>query len=134
MGGPSPDQIDAMRESMEILSDPEMLGRVRAGRKAVAAGDLVGLEELPGGSVPSPGGWRVVLAGPVARELAEVVQPGSATARAMLAELATSPAERGRALGMGLVGVYSAHGDSDRILYAIDQQQRLVTVLSVDSR
>lgn len=133
-GGATPGHIDAMHESMEILSDPEMAMRLRAGRQAVAAADSVGLEELPGASPPASDQWRVVLTGPVARQLAGLGEPAAVAVRGMLAGLATSPAEQGRALGMGLVGVWSARGASHRILYAIQDGERLVTVLSIDDR
>lgn len=133
-GGATPQQLDAMRESMEILSDPEMAKRLRAGRRAVATADVLGLEQLSGGSPPPPGQWRVVLTGPVARQFAEMGEPSATEVRQMLAALATSPAQDGRALGMGLVGVWSARGASHRVLYAIQEAQRLVTVLTVDDR
>lgn len=124
-----------MRETMEILSDPTMLMRVRAGRAAVASGDVVPLEEPAGGFPPtSGGGWRAALTGPVARELAQCDEPSASAVRELLRALAARPTERGRALGMGLVGVWSAHGESQRVLYAMHEGQRLVTVLSVDDR
>ena len=133
-GGATPEQLDAMRESTEILSDPAMALRLRAGRGAVASGDVVPLEETSAGSPPAPGTWQVVLTGPVARELEPSDEPSTTAVREVLQELAASPDERGRALGMGLVGVWSARTDSHRVLYAIDEGQRLVTVLSVDGR
>ncbi len=134
-GAATPEQLDAMRETMEILSDPTMLMRVRAGRAAVASGDVVALEEPAGGLPPtSDGGWRVALTGPVARELAQRDEPSASAVRELLRALAARPTERGRALGMGLVGVWSAHGESQRVLYAMHEGQRLLTVLSVDDR
>jgi len=133
-GGATPEQLDAMRETMEILSDPKMAMRVRAGRGAVASGDVVALDERSGGSLPTPGEWRVALTGPAARELAQSSEPSNTAVRELLRALAASPAERGRALGMGLAGVWSARDDSQRVLYAINEEQRLVTVLSVDDR
>jgi len=123
-----------MRESAEILADPEMARRLRAGRQAVATADLVGLEELSDGSPPTAGQWRVMLAGPIARKLAEMGEPSATAVRQMLESLTADPAQQGRALGMGLVGVWSARGASHRVLYAIQDGQRLVTVLSVDDR
>ncbi len=131
-GNATGDQLDAMRESMEILSDPEMAARVRAGRLAVAGAEVVSFEQL-GGPSPTPDRWRVVLTAPVARELALMDQLSGAAVREMLVALAGSPAEHGRALGMGLVGVWSARTASHRILYAIAPSQRLVTVLTVDA-
>jgi len=123
-----------MRESMEILSDPEMARRLRAGRQAVANADVVGLEEVSGGPPPTAGQWRVEVTGPIAREVAGMAEPPATAVREALAALAANPADQGRALGMGLVGVWSARGASHRILYAIHEGQRLVTVISVDDR
>lgn len=132
--GPTDQQVDAMQESMAILADPEMAGRVRAGRRAVATGDAVELGEASAGSPPSGGGWRVVLTGPVARKLEEWGEPAATEVRQVLATLASRPAEAGQALGMGLAGVWSARGDGYRVLYAIHEAERLVTVLTVDDR
>jgi len=133
-GGATPDQLDAMRETMEILSDPKVAVRVRAGREAVASGDVVTLDEPSAGSPPTSGEWRVALTGPVARELAQSGEPSATALRELLGTLAASPAKRGRALGMGLAGVWSAREESQRVLYAMHEGQRLVTVLSIDDR
>jgi mRNA-degrading endonuclease RelE of RelBE toxin-antitoxin system len=122
-----------MRESMEILSDPQMMRRVRMGRHAVAAADLVELDELAG-AAPTPGQWRVVLTGPVARALAQLDPEPAAAVHEMLAALGTNPAEQGRALGMGLAGLRALRGASHRVLYAVHEGQRLVTVISLDDR
>ncbi|HEV2772974.1 MAG TPA: hypothetical protein VGV57_09150 [Thermoleophilaceae bacterium] len=133
-GAATPEQIDAMRETTEILSDPEMAMRVRAGREAVASGDVVALEETSGASQPTPGGWHVALTGPVARELVQSGEQSLAAVHGVLRALAARPAERGRALGMGLMGVWSAREEGQRVLYAMNEWQRLVTVLSLDGR
>ena len=90
---------------MEILTNPEMARRVRAGRAAVASADVVELEEL-GGSAPVPGQCRVALTGPVAGQLAQLSEPSATEVRELLGEVARSPTD-GRALGMGMVGVWS---------------------------
>lgn len=132
-GAPTPDQVDAMRESMEILSDPETAMRVRAGRAAVASGDLVPLAEPSGSSPGTPGGsWRVVLTGPVTQDLERRGEPSAGAVRELLRALAASPAERGRALGMGLVGLWSAREGSRRVIYAMHEEERRVTVLTVE--
>jgi mRNA-degrading endonuclease RelE of RelBE toxin-antitoxin system len=133
-GGATPEQLDAMQESMEILSDPALAVRLRAGRAAVASGDVVPLEESSVGSPVAPGDWQVVLTGPVARELTQSGEPSSTPLFELLRGLAARPDERGRALGMGLVGVWSARAESQRVLYALHEEQRLVTVLTVDDR
>ncbi|MGI8595917.1 MAG: type II toxin-antitoxin system RelE family toxin [Thermoleophilaceae bacterium] len=122
-----------MQESMEILSDPRMVMRVRAGRAAVASGDVVALAEPSGSSPATPGGrWRVVLTGPAAQELEQRDEPSAGAARELLGAIAASPAERGRALGMGLVGLLSAREGSRRVLYAMHEEERRVTVLTVE--
>ena len=98
-----------MRESTEILSDPKM---ACAGRQAVASGDVVPLEESTGDRPATPGEWRVALTGPVARELEQSGELSSTPVRELLRALAATPDERGRALGMGLVGFWSAHVES----------------------
>ncbi|MGI8674547.1 MAG: type II toxin-antitoxin system RelE family toxin [Thermoleophilaceae bacterium] len=134
-GAPTPDQADAMRESIEILSDPEMVRRVRAGRAAVASGDVIPLAEPSGSSPATPGGrWRVVLTGPAAKELEQCGEPSAGAVRELLRALAASPAERGRALGMGLVGLWSAREGSRRALYGMQEEERRVTVLTVEDR
>ena len=52
----------------------------------------------------------------------------------MLSALASRPAEAGRALGMGLAGVWSARVARQHVLYAIQEADRLVTVLTVSDR
>jgi len=134
-GGPgTPEQQDAMRETLEILSDPAMMLSVQAGRRAVAIADVVALERLAGSDSAAPGEWSVVVTGPVARDLEHTGGSATASLRETLAALASAPAEQGRALGMGLVGVWSKHGGSHRVLYAVHRAQRRVTVLSVDER
>lgn len=131
-GAATPGQFGAMREGMGIMADPQMLARVRAGREAVAGGDVVPLAELPGASPPAAGGWEVVIVGPVARELAEIGEPSATALRELLEVIAAAPLEQGQALGMGLLGMRSARGATHRVLYAAHESRRLVTVMSVD--
>lgn len=42
----SPDDLESLEETLAILSDPEMMGKVRAGTEAAAAGDMLSLEDL----------------------------------------------------------------------------------------
>ncbi|MGI8412470.1 MAG: type II toxin-antitoxin system RelE family toxin [Solirubrobacteraceae bacterium] len=129
---PTPDQLDAMRETMGILSDPEMLARIGRARRAVASADVVRLDDLSDASSPTPSGWRVAMIGPVARELSEGGESSGTVLREVLGTLLAEPAAQGRLLGLGLAGMRSLRGGTYRVLYAIDDEQRLVTVLSVD--
>jgi mRNA-degrading endonuclease RelE of RelBE toxin-antitoxin system len=119
-----------MRETLEILSDPAMLARIQAGRRAVAVADTRPLAEVL--RTPATGTWTVVVTTPVARELAERQMLPEDALEPLLAALGTAPAEQGHPLGMGLVGVWSARAAAHRVLYAVHREQRLVTVLSVD--
>jgi prevent-host-death family protein len=40
------DDLEAIEETLAILSDPSLLKEIEAGRQAIAAGDVVGAEEL----------------------------------------------------------------------------------------
>jgi mRNA-degrading endonuclease RelE of RelBE toxin-antitoxin system len=76
----------------------------------------------------------VVLTGPAAQELEQCGEPSAGAVRELLRALAASPAERGRALGMGLVGLWSAREGSRRALYGMHEEERRVTVLTVEDR
>ncbi|MGI8427926.1 MAG: type II toxin-antitoxin system RelE family toxin [Solirubrobacteraceae bacterium] len=129
---PTPDQLDAIRETMAILSEPGMLARVGKARRAVATADVVRLEDLWAASPPTPGEWRMALAGPVARQLTEGSEPSATAVRELLGTLLARPAAQGQVLGLGLAGMRSLRAATCRVLYAIDDEQRLVTVLSID--
>ncbi len=42
----SPDELEALEETLAVLSDPELMARVREGEEAVARGEDVALDEL----------------------------------------------------------------------------------------
>lgn len=132
VGAATPGQIGAMRQTMELLKDPRTLMLVRNGRQAVAGDDVVALAEIPGCPAPAPGDWSLRVTGPIARELADSDGPSADVIRAQLGALAAAPTELGQALGMGLAGVWLASGESHRLLYALHESERLVTVLSVE--
>jgi mRNA-degrading endonuclease RelE of RelBE toxin-antitoxin system len=128
---PTPEQLGAMRETMGILSDPEMLARVAKSRRAVASADVVSLEELWDAYRTTPGEWRVMLAGPVARELTASSGLSDTALRELLDTLVAGPAQ-GQPLGFGLAGMRALQAERHRVLYAIDDGRRVVTILSVD--
>jgi mRNA-degrading endonuclease RelE of RelBE toxin-antitoxin system len=128
---PTADQLEAMRETMGILSEPAMLARVKQARRAVAAADVVSLEDLTDVRPATRRQWRVVLAGSVARELTEGSRSSDPAVLELLDTLGAEPSQ-GRALGFGLAGMRSLHNGPYRVIYAIDDERRGVTVLSVD--
>ncbi len=42
----SPDELESLEETLDLLSDPNAMRDIRKGEKAVAAGDVVSAEEL----------------------------------------------------------------------------------------
>ena len=42
----SPDDLESLEETLAVLSDPELMTQIRAGKAATEAGDTVTLEEL----------------------------------------------------------------------------------------
>jgi len=42
----SPDDLESLEETLEILSDPELLAQVREGREAARRGDVLTLDEI----------------------------------------------------------------------------------------
>lgn len=42
----SADDLDSLEETLAILSDPDLMARIRAGERAVADGDAVSLDDL----------------------------------------------------------------------------------------
>jgi prevent-host-death family protein len=42
----SPDDLESLEETLAVLSDPELMAQIRAGKAATEAGDTVTLEEL----------------------------------------------------------------------------------------
>lgn len=42
----SPDDLDGLEETLEIMSDPEMVEGIREGEAAIEAGDVYSLDEV----------------------------------------------------------------------------------------
>ncbi len=42
----SPEELDSLEDTLELLSDPAALAQLRDSERAVAAGDVVGADEL----------------------------------------------------------------------------------------
>lgn len=42
----SPDDLESLEETLVVLSDPELMARIREGEAAIETGDLMTLEEL----------------------------------------------------------------------------------------
>ena len=78
--------------------------------------------------------WRLVVAGPAARNI-ERLPPKYATAVIeALGTIATNPHRLGKPLRFELAGRWSARRGPYRIIYAIDDGTRTVTVLAIAHR
>lgn len=81
-------------------------------------------------------GYELIVAGPAARTIAEVLPESVAAAVIdfITGSLLENPRRVGRQLRNELAGIHSARRGSYRVLYRIDESKRTVTVLRVDHR
>ena len=42
----SPDDLESLEETLAVLSDPDLMARIRAGERAAAAGDAASLDDV----------------------------------------------------------------------------------------
>ncbi len=80
--------------------------------------------------------YDLVIAGPAARAIAERLPEavGAAVIDFMTGALIENPRRVGQALRNELAGIHSARRGTYRIMYRIDDDERLVTVLRIDHR
>lgn len=80
------------------------------------------------------GPWRLVVAGTARRDLERVPEKYAAAIVELLPSIAASPQRLGKPLRFELEGRWVARRGPYRILYAIDVEARIVTVLAVAHR
>jgi mRNA interferase RelE/StbE len=78
--------------------------------------------------------WRLVVAGPAARNLEQLPAKYAAAVLEALGTIATNPKRLGKPLRFELTGRWSARRGPYRIIYTIDDASRTVTVLAVAHR
>jgi mRNA interferase RelE/StbE len=78
--------------------------------------------------------WRVVVAGPAARNLERLPAKYATAVIEALGAIATNPHRLGKPLRFELTGRWSARRGPYRIIYAIDDATRTVTVLAIAHR
>jgi mRNA interferase RelE/StbE len=80
--------------------------------------------------------YELVVAGPAARAIGEVLPESVATAVIgfITGALIENPQRVGRELRRELAGIFSARRGTYRVLYRIDDTTRTVTVLRIDHR
>lgn len=81
------------------------------------------------------GEWRVELTAPARRDLDKIV-PGSAAFAILetLTSIAAGPRRVGKPLRMGLEGHWVARRGPYRIVYRLDEEERLVRVTAIGHR
>lgn len=78
--------------------------------------------------------WRLVVAGPAARNLERLPAKYATAVIEALGAIATNPQRLGKPLRFELAGRWSARRGPYRIIYAIDDTMRTVTVLAIAHR
>ena len=78
--------------------------------------------------------WRLVVAGPAARNLERLPAKYATAVTEALGVIAANPQRLGKPLRFELTGRWSARRGPYRIVYSIDDESRTVTVLAVAHR
>lgn len=78
--------------------------------------------------------WRLVVAGPAARNLERLPTRYATAVVEALSAIAANPHRLGKPLRFELTGRWSARRGPYRIIYTIDDESRTVTVLAVAHR
>jgi mRNA interferase RelE/StbE len=78
--------------------------------------------------------WRLVVAGPAARNLEQLPARYASAVVEALGAIATNPQRLGKPLRFELSGRWSARRGPYRIIYSIDDETRTVTVLAIAHR
>jgi mRNA interferase RelE/StbE len=78
--------------------------------------------------------WRVVVAGPAARNLERLPAKDATAVIEALGAIAANPQRLAKPLRFELTGRWSARRGPYRIIYAIDDTTRTVTVLAIGHR
>jgi len=84
--------------------------------------------------VASEQGWTIEVTGPARRALERLPEKAAAAIAETFSAIAANPHRLGRPLKLDLEGVHAARRGPYRVLYEIDEERRLVTVLAVGHR
>ena len=78
--------------------------------------------------------WTVVVARPAARDLDALPEKVLHAVTELFSALAENPARLGKPLGFELAGLLSARRGPYRVIYELDEERRVVTVIAVGHR
>lgn len=125
----SPEEWDAIGETLDVLQDEETLGDLRESAKNVQADRLFGLEDVDGS--PNPSGLRLTRR---ARERLEALPTAiQAAVLETLLLISREPEKMGKMLvGLAwarMAGLWSARAGSYRVLYTIEPRGVLVRAI-----
>ncbi|HEX5762426.1 MAG TPA: type II toxin-antitoxin system RelE/ParE family toxin [Solirubrobacterales bacterium] len=82
----------------------------------------------------SESSWRLQLAGPAARDIEQLPERYATAIAELLPTLATDPRRIGKPLRFELEGKWVARRGPYRVIYSLEEEPRLVTVLAVAHR
>jgi mRNA-degrading endonuclease RelE of RelBE toxin-antitoxin system len=82
----------------------------------------------------SDGSWRLVLAGTAARHVERLPEKYATAVAEMLPTIAANPQRLGKPLRFELEGRWAARRGPYRVIYALDEKTRTVTVLGIAHR
>ena len=133
----SPADLEALEDTLELLSNPEALAEIKAARADAAEGRVLGAEELRG-EVPSlvtAPGYRLVVTATAERTLARLPESvAAAIVEFMIGALVEAPRRVGHPLQRELAGLWAARRGPYRVVYEIDDEGLTVTVMRIDHR
>lgn len=133
----SAEQLFALEETLELMSDTEQLERIKAGENALASGNFVSQgefeQEMGISTRTMPTRWRLVVSGPARRAILGLPNE---TSRPRIIDFITSDlVERPGDVGVELEGQlsrrYVAAVADQRIVYRLDPTNRAVRVVDV---
>lgn len=78
--------------------------------------------------------WRLVVAAPAVRDLGRLPEKAAAAVLEGLRAISEQPRRVGKPLRFELEGLWSARRGPYRVVYRIDEEERLVTVVAVGHR
>jgi mRNA interferase RelE/StbE len=83
----------------------------------------------------SEDGYAIAWAGPARRALTRLPEKvATAAVEFLYGSLAADPRRVGKPLKLGLAGLHSARRGDYRVIYRIEEQRHLVTVLAIEHR
>lgn len=78
--------------------------------------------------------WRLLVAGPAARDLERLPEKAVAAVVESFRAIVADPRRVGKPLRLELEGLWSARRGPYRVIYRIDDEERVVTVVAVGHR